>query len=457
MSTGVDSRSGSSSLYQSPSPSYRSTASVLSIEGVLRTPDQRLPDFSRRIISPHWSVGRPINKSGTPSPLELSPGELDYPDSYMPSPKRWPSPVSDLGSVAQRGKSLRIRLQKATLSEYMDANERMFFADDAGNTHLYEVDTSIHANINNSQTIDYPSRDQNLPTVPLKLERKLFDDIKSDNLDKSPLENYPENMKMHNVPSMEYDETPLTFGWSHKYRNLIVELKGSLGKQGGDKDQAKTEGFNPITDIDPHWMDFPRLSPLERPHLNKLQRWGLIHTHSKTNLKDGVREERGRQNLISETSDLPFLEVSPTTLKEDYNFGNLEFSPERRGGQSDSDSDDEYSKSYWEGFDEAYSVRGSKYPRGDNDEEEKWKLSMGKWTEKGVEVMKPVNEEGRENFEGSSHMPMPLCSAKAVHWVCQIFFTTSNSTWLTSFKVISFIRPGRERTTSTSPRIFCYR
>lgn len=440
LSAGVDSRSRSSSLYQSPSPSYRSTASVLSIEGLLRTPDQRLPDFSRRIISPHWSVGRPINKSGTPSPLELSPGELDYPDSYMPSPKRWPSPVSDLGSVAQRG-SLRIRLQKAAFSEYMDANERMFFADDAGNTHLYEVDTSIHANINNSQTIDYPSRDHNLATVPLKLERKLFEDIKSDGLEKSLLDNYPdENMKIHNVPLTEYDETPSAFGWSHRYKNLIVELKGSLVKQDEDKDQVRTEGLNPIIDIDPHWMDFPRLSPLERPRLNKLQRWGLIHTHSKTNLKDGAREERGRQNLISGAGNFPFLEVSPT-LKEDYNFGNLEFSPERRGGQSDSDSDDEYSKSYWEGFDEAYSVRGSKYPRGDNDEEEKWKLSMGKWTEKGVEVMKPVNEEVRENFEGSSHMPMPMCSAKAVHWVCQILITTPNSIWLTlSYKVISFIR-----------------
>lgn len=425
LSVGVDSRSGSSSLYQSPSPSYRSTASVLSVEGFLRTPDQRLPDFSRRIISPHWSVGRPINKSGTPSPLELSPGELDYPDSYMPSPKRWPSPVSDLGSIVQREGSLRIKLQKATFSEHMEASERMFFADDAGNTHLYEMDPSIRADINNAQHIDYLSQDHSFLMAPMKLERRLFEDSKSVSLDKSPLENYPdENMKMHNVPSMEYNnEAASTFGWSRKYKNLIVELKDSLGNQGnGDDDQAETESFKPITDIDPHWMDVPRLSPLERPRLNKLQRWGLMHTHSKANLKDGVREERGRQNPKSKSSDFSFLEVSSASLKEDHKFGNLELSPERRGSLSDSDNDD-YSKSYWEGFDEAYSE--SKYPRSSSDDdEEKWKLSMGKWAEKGVEVMKPVNEEGRENLEGNAIMPMPINSTKTVHWVCQMFFTS---------------------------------
>lgn len=416
LSAGVDSLSGSPGFYQSPSPSYRSATSALSVRGFLSTPDQRLPDFSRRIISPHWSVGKPINKSGTPSPLELSPGELEYPDSYMPSPKRWPSPVSDSGG------SLRIRLQKTTFSEYMEANERLFFTDGAGNTHLYEIDTPTHEDINNAQPIDYMSRGHSNSSVPLKLERKLFEDKKSVNLDNPPPEDYPESLKSHNIPSTGCNnETALTVGWSHRYKNLIIELKGSLGKQDEDENQIKEEGFNPITDIDPHWMDVPRLSPLERPRLNKLQRWGLIHTYSKANLKDGGREERGRQNPISKSSEFPFLEASSITLKEDHNFGNLELSPERRGSRSDSD-DEECSKSYWEGFDEAYSFRESAYPRGDSDEEEKWKLSMGKWAEKGVEVMKPVNEEGRENPEGSALMPIPLSSIKEVRWVCQVSF-----------------------------------
>lgn len=421
LSAGVDSLPGSPGFYQSPSPSYRSATSILSVRGFLSTPDQRLPDFSRRIISPHWSVGRPTNKSGTPSPLELSPGELEYPDSYMPSPKRWPSPVSDLG-----GGSLRIRLQKATFSEYMEANERLFFTDGAGNTHLYEMDTSTHEDINNPQPIDYLSRGHSISGASMKLERKLFEDKKSVNLDNS-LEDYPdENLKTHNVSSTECNnETALTVGWSHRYKNLIVELKGSLGKQDEDEDQTKEEGFNPITDIDLHWMDVPRLSPLERPRLNKIQRWGLMHTYSKANLKDGGREERGRQNLISKSSEFPFLEAPSTTLREDHNFGNLELSPERRGGRSDSD-DKEYSKSYWEGFDEAYNFRESAYPRGDSDEEEKWKLSMGKWAEKGVEVMKPVNEEGRENPEGNALMPIPLGSTKEVRWVCQVSFAISD-------------------------------
>lgn len=334
----------------------------------------------------------------------------------MPSPKRWPSPVSDLG-----GGSLRIRPKKTTFSEYMEANERVFFTDDVGNTHLYEMDTSTHADINNTQPIDYLSQDHSLQSAPLKLERKLFEDNKSVNVDKLPPEDYlNKNMKIHNLSSTEWNETALTVGWSHRYKNLIVELKGSLGKQDEDEDQAKKEDFNPITDIDPHWMDVPRLSPLERPRLNKLQRWGLIHTHSKANLKDGVRE-RSRQNLISKSSEFPFLEAPSTNSKEGYNFGNLELSPERRGDRSDSD-DEEYSKSYWEGFDEAYSVREPKYPRGDSDEEEKWKLSMGKWAEKGVEVMRPVNEEGRENPEGIARMPIPLGSKKEVYWVCRSLY-----------------------------------
>lgn len=419
LSSGVDSRSRASSLHQLPSPSYHSATSVMSIEEFLRTPDQGLPDLSRRIISPHWSVGRPINKSGTPSPLELSPGELEYLDSYMPSPKRWPSPVSDVGSVTQRGGSLRIRLQKAAFSEHMEANERMFFADNTGSTHLYEIDATTQADANGAWPTDLLSQGHSLPTTSLKLERKLFEGTMPANPDTSLSQDYPdENTIMHNTLLIGCNkETTLTAGWSHRYKNLIVELKGSLGNQEDESgDQAKAENFNPIADIDPHWMDVPRLSPLERPRLNKLQRWGLIHTYSKANLKDGVSGEQGQQNLVSKPSDFPFLEASSTTLKEDYNFGNLELSPERRGGQSDSD-DDGYSKSYWEGFDEAYSVREPRYPRSDSDEEEKWKLSMGKWAEKGVEVMKPVNEEGRDHFEGNALMPMPLGSAKAVHWV----------------------------------------
>lgn len=307
--------------------------------------------------------------------------------------------------------------KKTAFSEYMEANERVFFTDDVGNTHLYEMDASTHAGINNTQPIDHLPRDHSLPNTPLKLERKLFEDKKPVNLDKLPPEDYlDENMKIHNFSSTEYNnETTLTVGWNHRYKNLIVELKGSLGKQDEDDDQAEAEGFNPITDIDPHWMDVPRLSPLERPRLNKLQRWGLIHTYSKANLKDGVREERSRQNLISKSSEFPLFEAPSTNLKEGYNFGNLELSPERCGDRSDSD-DEEYSKSYWEGFDEAYSVHESKYPRGDSDEEEKWKLSMGKWAEKGVEVMRPVNEEGRENPEVIARVPL---GTKEVHWVCR--------------------------------------
>lgn len=310
-----------------------------------------------------------------------------------------------------------MRPKKTTFSEYMETNERVFFTDDVGNTHLYEMDTSTHADINNAQPIDYLPRDHSLLSAPLKLERKLFEDKKLVNLDKLPSEDYLNgDMKIDNFSSTECNnETALTVGWSHRYKNLIVELKGSLGKQDEDDDQAKTEGFNPITDIDPHWMDVPRLSPLERPRLNKLQRWGLVHTYSKANLKDGVREERSRQNLVSKSREFPFLEAPSINLKEGYNFGNLELSPERRGDRSDSD-DEEYSKSYWEGFDEAYSVRESKYPRGDSDEEEKWKLSMGKWAEKGVEVMRPVNEEGKENPEGIARVPIPL-GTKEVHWV----------------------------------------
>lgn len=339
----------------------------------------------------------------------------------MPSPKRWPSPVSDSGG------SLRVRLQKTTFSEYMEANERLFFTDGAGNTHLYEMGPPTHEDLNNTQPVDYLSRGHSISGAPMKLERKLFEDKKFVSLDNSPPEDHSDgNLETHNIPPTEYNnETALTVGWSHRYKNLIVELKGSLGKQDEDEDQTKEEGFNPITDIDLHWMDVPRLSPLERPRLNKLQRWGLIHTYSKANLKDGGREERERQNLISKSGEFPLLEAPSTTLKEDHNFGNLELSPERRVCLSDSD-DEEYSRSYWEGFDEAYSFRESPYPRGDSDEEEKWKLSMGKWAEKGVEVMKPVNEEGRENPEGSTLMPIPLGSAKEVRWVCQVSLAISD-------------------------------
>lgn len=418
LSTGTDNRPTPSSTSQSPSPSYYSAESGISIERFIITPEQKLFDFSRT-ISPHWSVGKPIIKSGTPSPLELSPGELEYLDSYMPSPKRWPSPVSDAGSVTYRAESLRIKLQKATSSEYIEANERVFYADDTGHTHLYKIDTSTQSGINDAQPINYLPQSHNPSAVPLKLERKLFianlEDKKSVDPEK-PLPEDPIYEKMQNVSLAEYNkETALTIGWSHRYKDLIVELKGSLGKQDSEEEnQPKTENFNPINDIDPHWMDFPRLEPLERPRFNKLQRWGLVHTYSKADLKDRVDREQSRQNQVLEPRVFLPLETSPFTLKEDYNFGNLEMSPETQGGRSDPD-DCEYYRSHWEGFDGTYNINEPKSPRSRSDEEDKWKLSMGKWAEKGVQVMKPVNEESKNSPDGNA-LISPR-SIKAVHWV----------------------------------------
>lgn len=390
----------------------------MSTEDSIKTPEQKLFNFSRRAISPHWSVGRPITKSGTPSPFELSPGELEYPGSYMPSPKRWPSPISDEGYFAYREESLRIRLRKANFSEYVEANDRMFFADNIGNTHLYEVESLAHPDTKSDQPISSLSQDYNLPTVSPKLERKLFPANSEDkNLVNSDA-SFPKDPAcetMYTVPLSGYNnETALTIGWSHRYRDLITELKGSLGKQEvEDEDQPKTENSNPIIDIDPHWMDFPRLEPLERPHLNKLQRWGLTRTNSEANLRGRATGEI-HQNPASKHSDFPSLEVSPFTLKEDHNFGNLGMSPEGRGTRSSCENSECY-KSYWEGFDETYTIHESRSPADNSDDEEKWRRPMAKWAEKGVEVMKSVDEESRDNFDGSI-LPSPS-SRKAVHWV----------------------------------------
>lgn len=412
----------------SSSPSYRSAGSMISVDGFLKTPEHKIFDLSRRRISPHWSVEKV--KSNTPSPFEISLGEIEYPDKYVPSPKRWPSPASDTVWASDKDDSLRIRVQKANFSDYIASSDRMFVTDDTGNTLILGISESTQAKTNNVQHVGCQAEDC-ISALSQKLERKLFaSDLRnklSADLRTISISDHDAAQKPDNLLPAEFNkETSMTIGWNRKYKDLIAEmkLKGSIGKKEGE-DQSKSENFRPAMINDPHWMDSPRLEPLERPRLDKLQRWGLAHRTSRANLLDPSPEVVGSRSITPTPNEFQLLQGLSATLKQDCNFGNLEMSPGKGGVPSDSEDSD--CCKHWEGFDDAYDISDPISPQQTGDEEDKWKLSMGKWAEKGVEVMKPVNEEGRD--EGSV-LSSP-CSTRAVRWVYHDLHPSSYSILLT--------------------------
>jgi hypothetical protein len=427
----------------SSSPSYRSAGSMISVDGFLKTPEHKIFDLSRRRISPHWSVGKQV-KSNTPSPFELSPGEMEYPDEYVPSPKRWPSPVSDTAWVSNKNDSLRIRVQKANFSDYMASSDRMFVTDDTGNTLIMGITESTQTKANNVQHVGCQAEDC-ISALSQKLERKLFASDLRDKLSADlrtiSMSDHGAAQKPDNLLPAEFNkETSMTIGWNRKYKDLIAEmkLKGSIGKKEGE-DQSKSENFRPVMVNDPHWMDSPRLEPLERPRLNKLQRWGLAHRTSRANLLDPSPEVVGPRSITPTPNEFQLLQGSSATLKQDCNFGNLEMSPGK--GEVPSDSEDSDCCKHWEGFDDAYDISDPISPQQTGDEEDKWKLSMGKWAEKGVEVMKPVNEEGRDD---GSMLSSP-CSTRAVRWVYHGLHSSSYSILLTLYTKPSPISQSSDR------------
>lgn len=422
----------------SSSPSYRSAGSAISVDRFLKTPEHKIFDLSRRRISPHWSVGKQV-KSSTPSPFELSPCEMEYPDEYVPSPKRWPSPASETAWASNKDDSLRIRVQKANFSDYMTSSDpRMFVTDDTGNTLILGITESTQTKPIDVQHVSCQAEDC-ISALSQKLERKLFASDLRDKLSadlrtismSDDAAQKPDNL----FPAKFNKETSMTIGWNRKYKDLIAEmkLKGSIGKKEGEG-RSGSENFRPVVVNDPHWMDTPHLEPLERPRLDKLQRWGLAHRTSRANLLDPSPEMVGQRSITPTANEVQLLQGSSATLKQDCNFGNLEISPGK--GEVPSDSEDSDCCKHWEGFDDAYDISDPISPHQTDDEGDKWKLSMGKWAEKGVEVMKPVNEEGRDD---GSMLSSP-CSTGAVHWVYHDLHSSSYSISLTFiFKALPHI------------------
>lgn len=71
---------------------------------------------------------------------------------------------------------------------------------------------------------------------------------------------------------------------------------------------------------------------------------------------------------------------------------------------------------YWSGFDQAYDAAEKSFDSGSSSEDlrtQQWRAAMGKWVEKGVGVMKPLDEESLDS--NSSFKTSPV-GKKEVRW-----------------------------------------
>jgi hypothetical protein len=316
------------------------------------SPDTLGADLSLESFLSQWSAGKPTACSQSPSPLDLS---LQRPDT----PPLWPSPATDVGknggspgSVGQNEGFSPIRIDVAV---------RQAMADKISSRY------KLSSRTNFSTSLPDPLRNvgQRLTVVNAELQSFSSSDDEEDGL-----ETYVPRLDVKSLP--EFRKQALLV----KFKMLVQELEGD-----DEVPDQESEEFQTVVPTPP-----PRPSAVPRNR--------ALNPDRKTE----------DPNVFSNF-------VFPSSLGKDKAAGQASAAACGLYGAENVDLD------YWQGFDQAYDVQEKSFDSVINDEQmvvEQWNKSVGKWVEKGVNVMKPLDEESTEsNSPDSKASPL---SKKGVHW-----------------------------------------
>ncbi|KAI5782714.1 hypothetical protein EDC01DRAFT_224025 [Geopyxis carbonaria] len=301
-------------------------------------------------FSPHWSADNLTNWSPAPSPLELSRSASPiYPSSNTSSSRRIGSPASTLNN-----------------EKYSKSNSEDLARIDKDDI-IHDSDRNVTPNLDIDNPVVFFSE-----SLPEELRN-----VKNRNMLYNPGQNSPASSSTSEAEEAVTRFDPNGISETNKqvllstFRSLIEELEGiKMHHRLHDIDINGTPSAAPTP---------PPFRPSAIPRIR----------------------ESGENSKPRPLSDIPN-------------------GPRSGTGKGPGDSTDglygadTVDQSFWQGFDQNYDGERS-FDSLVSDEDiqvEQWKCSVGKWAEKGVRVMKPVDEESME----SESIKLSPASKKEVRW-----------------------------------------
>ncbi|KAF8250872.1 hypothetical protein K440DRAFT_671502 [Wilcoxina mikolae CBS 423.85] len=302
--------------------------------GPQNSPDSSPFDLTKTHFSPHWSAGKSTHCVRSPSPLDLSLTKLG-------SPTHWPSlDASGVVAPTEANESfspirIEVAVKRAIDNPITSSNFSTTLPDALRNVNE-ELEAASKALDNSFSSAD----DDSLELIVPKLDIRTMSDTRRQTL-------------------------------IARFKKVIAELEGAMGKQG------ETDG--PTTYVKERLVGAP--TPPPRP--SAIPRNRIVGGE---NARRRLRDLNGSDwNLVPKLTFPSPPDSSPTRDTE-------RLSPAVDGlyGAENVDHD------YWNGFDQAYGAAEKSFESITSNEDLRtmqWKYSMGKWAEKGVNIMKPLDEE----------------------------------------------------------------
>ncbi|KAA8909102.1 hypothetical protein FN846DRAFT_943470 [Sphaerosporella brunnea] len=320
-----------------------------------RSPRNKPFDLTDKEFSPHWSAGRPIQWSPSPSPLNIS-------FTGPTSPARWPSPEID-----SEGQSLRSPAFRPTKGDIEPSPFRLEPVKDAIDDKITPLLLLASSKAHFSTSL--PDALRNINSSELGLlnshPQEPFSPLGNDSLEllvpKIDVKAVPENRKQALIS---------------EFKKVIAELEATLEKR--DEDVYTKELLSGAPTPPPRPTTFPR-NRMARDC--PMARWGELN---------------------------PKLFLPPPFDSPQKENGRLSPVADGLYGAENVDAD------YWKGFDQTYDVRDRSFESIKSDEDLqplRWK-NKSKWIEKGVNVLTQLDEESL----GSNSSVKVTPSKKEVRW-----------------------------------------
>jgi hypothetical protein len=338
------------------------------------TPLNKPFDLTDVNFSPHWSVGKGANWSHTPSPLDLS--------LVAPSPPIYPSPATqDSGAVTPgfTGEECLSPIRLPGQTQRRNIRSKSY---------LYPVPQPI---LSGFSTL-LPDALRNVET---NISARSAPASVVSTIESSPsgFENDDSLLSVTDVALKDIPEDKRRTLLS-KYRKVVSELESSLAFEEivlGEKDDSfviqTPPSLRPAT--------FPRvrgdnsintLTPPAKEIISENSSWA----------------EKDKQTAEPEDGNKQHHNTRDTGIVVTENGHTINY--------------------HWEDFDQEFEV--VKSPDRLDTEDACTEIWMSKWSQKGVQVMMPVDEESSESNGGHSAKISPVSSRKVVHWVDEVFYLT---------------------------------